>query len=164
MKITPYSKKTNIALILASIGFSNSSLATPLNLVSYPAGTAYKAPIPNVILSVDTSGSMSTKDDGQNTRIQLVKDGLNSVLINSTKYDNQFRLAWQSFACNDIPSNSGNCLNLNSMGKFSTTQKTNFQTWVNVFKSYTSFKTSVSPKTTNKRSLCYKPLSAHWKG
>ena len=131
MKITPYSKKTNIALILASIGFSNSSLATPLNLVSYPAGTAYKAPIPNVILSVDTSGSMSTKDDGQNTRIQLVKDGLNSVLINSTKYDNQFRLAWQSFACNDIPSNSGNCLNLNSMGKFSTTQKTNFQTWVN---------------------------------
>lgn len=123
-------KHTKLALLIASLGCAPASWADPINLVMYPAGTAYKAPIPNVILSIDTSGSMGTKDDGVNTRIKLVQDGLNNVLINSTKYDDQFRIAWQSFSCNAIPSSSGNCLSVNSIGKFSGTQKTNFKTWL----------------------------------
>lgn len=108
------------------------ALAAPLALAQYPAGTAYNMPIPNVILSVDTSGSMSSNKDGTSkTRIDWVKAGLQNTLINQSKYDNKFRLAWQSFACNNIPSNSGNCGNKNAIGLFSSTHKTDFGTWVN---------------------------------
>ena len=135
-------KRTKIALIISSIGITQSVLADPINFVSYPAGTAYKAPIPNVILSIDTSGSMEYCDNADGTvntarkgctpnRLEYVQNGLKSLLVDKTTYDNQFRLAWQSFACNDIPSSSGNCNNQNAIGKFSGTKKTNFGTWLN---------------------------------
>lgn len=135
-------KHTKLALLIASLGCTPASWADPITLVMYPAGTAYKAPIPNVILSIDTSGSMEFCDyaDGSiNTerkgcspnRLKYVKDGLNSLLVEKTTYDNQFRLAWQSFACNSIPSSDGNCASKNTMGKFSGNQKTNFSTWIN---------------------------------
>ena len=135
-----------LALLLAAIGAPASLWAAQLNFAQYPAGTAYKAPIPNVILSVDTSGSMAFCDinnvaySGNSTcinssrgdirRITYLKQGLQSTLINSSKYDEQFRLSWQSFACDDIPSNSGNCANKNAMAKFSGTHKSNFSDWV----------------------------------
>ena len=143
MKNSFPSKHTKIALVIASLGFTQTTWATPINLVMYPAGTAYKAPIPNVILSIDTSGSMafcdkadgtvanSTSNSCPTSRLSYVKSGLKSLLIDKTTYDNQFRLAWQSFACNDIPSTNGNCNGNNSIGKFSGTQKTNFTTWLN---------------------------------
>ena len=107
------------------------ALAAPLALAQYPAGTAYNMPIPNVILSVDTSGSMDGKDGTTRTRIQWLRQGLQDTLVNRSTYDNKFRLAWQSFGCNNIPSNGGNCGNKNAMGIFSGTHKTNFGTWVN---------------------------------
>lgn len=125
-------QRSTLAILIALIWVPSLASADPLSFVQYPAGTAYKAPIPNVILSVDTSGSMGTKDNGRTnpTRINYVIQGLQSVLINSIKYDDQLRLAWQSFACNNIPSNSGNCSNKNTMGKFSGTHKQDFKTWV----------------------------------
>lgn len=132
MRITYRPRRATLAILIAAIWAPTTICAAPLNLVQYPAGTAYKAPIPNVIMSIDTSGSMGTQDDStKKTRIKYVQDGLNAVLMNSTKYDDQFRLAWQSFACNGIPSNSGGCNNNNTMAKFSGTQKTNFGTWLN---------------------------------
>lgn len=131
MRITNRPRRTTLAILVTAIWAPSVTLAAPMSLAQYPAGTAYKAPIPNVVMSIDTSGSMGTKDDGVKTRIQYVQDGLNAVLINSTKYDDQFRIAWQSFACNGIPSNSGGCTNNNTMAKFSGTQKTNFSTWLN---------------------------------
>lgn len=138
------SKHTKIALLISSIGFTHSASADTINFVPYPAGTAYKAPIPNVILSIDTSGSMAfcDKDNGtvSNTkgcspnRLEYVQSGLKSLLIDKTTYDNQFRLAWQSFSCNDIPSSNGNCNNQNAMGKFSGTHKSNFGTWIDNLK------------------------------
>lgn len=133
-------QRTTLAILIAAIGAPGLALAAPLTLVQYPAGTAYRAPLPNVILSIDTSGSMAWCDnsDGSinknkcsNTRLSYVQSGLKSVLVDSNKYENQFRLAWQSFACNGIPSNSGNCGNKNAMGKFSNTHKTDFGTWLN---------------------------------
>ena len=135
-------KHTKLALLIASLGCTPASWADPINLVMYPAGTAYKAPIPNVILSIDTSGSMAFCDKADGTiasststscptsRLSYVKSGLKSLLIDKTTYDNQFRLAWQSFACNDIPSANGNCNSQNAIGKFSGAQKTNFSTWI----------------------------------
>lgn len=131
MKKNKHLKLTPLSLLIALIWPPSNILAAQIPLVQYPAGTAYKAPIPNVILSIDTSGSMLTYDDGANTRIQQVQKGLRNVLINSTKYDNQFRIAWQSFACNSIPSNSGGCSNNNTMAKFTGSQKTNFSNWIN---------------------------------
>ncbi len=127
------------------MGAPASLWAGQMNLAQYPAGTAYKAPIPNVILSVDTSGSMAYCDvnGAQNTssstcnktnadirRITFVKQGLESTLLNTTKYDEQFRLSWQSFACDSIPSSNGNCGGKNAMAKFSGTHKASFKDWV----------------------------------
>lgn len=131
MRKTYYPKPKTLAILIAAIWGPLNAWSAQIPLVQYPAGTAYKTPIPNVVMSIDTSGSMGTKDDGVKTRIQRVQEGLQAVLVNSTKYDDQFRLAWQSFACNSIPSNSGGCGNNNAMGKFSGAKKTSFATWIN---------------------------------
>jgi len=142
MRSNFHPRRTALAILISAIGSPATTWAAPADLVQYPAGTAYKAPIPNVILSVDTSGSMAYCDvDGAATsakncgtatdRITYVKNGLKTLLIDSAKYDGQFRLAWQSFACNGIPSNSGSCGNKNAMAKFTGTHRTNFGTWVN---------------------------------
>ena len=131
MQVQSHPKHATLALLIAGIFPPSGAIAEPLNLVQYPAGTAYKAPIPNVILSVDTSGSMGNTDSGHTkSRLEYVKDGLNGILINSSKYDGQFRLAWQSFACNSIPSNKGKCDNKNAMAKFTGTHRKNFGEWV----------------------------------
>ncbi|MBS1941944.1 MAG: hypothetical protein JST38_13810, partial [Bacteroidetes bacterium] len=141
MRITYRPQRTTLAILITAIGMPGLGYAAPLSLVQYPAGTAYKAPIPNVILSVDTSGSMNWCDNSNGkdidktkncsmSRLSYVRSGLKNVLINSTKYDNQFRLAWQSFACNGIPSNSGGCGNNNTIAKFTGAQKSNFSTWL----------------------------------
>lgn len=137
-------QRTALAILIAAIGTPGFTWAAPLTLAQYPAGTAYKAPIPNVILTVDTSGSMGTTDSGQSkNRLAYVIEGLKGTLVNSSKYDDQLRLAWQSFTCNDIPSNNGNCDGNNALGKFSGTHKANFGTWVS------KLKTGTSPGTTN---------------
>lgn len=130
MRITHIPQKTTLAFLIASIWIPSAVFADQINLVQYPAGTAYKAPIPNVVLTVDTSGSMGSYDGHPKTRLQYAMEGLESVLVNSTKYDDQIRLAWQSFACNNIPSSSGGCNGKNAMGKFSGAHKTDFQNWV----------------------------------
>ena len=110
MKLTTLPKRTLIATVVASLGLPSLGFAATIPFVQYPAGSAYKMPIPNVVLTVDDSGSMGTKDDGTNTRIKHVQNGLKATLINSTKYDNQFRIAWQSmWSCNNIPSTQGDC-------------------------------------------------------
>ena len=144
MRTTRRPQRTTLAVMISTIGVSGISWAAPLTLVQYPAGTAYKAPIPNVILSVDTSGSMDTKDGGQpKSRLAYVIDGLNGSLVNSTKYDGQLRLAWQSYVCNNIPSINGNCNGKNAMGKFEGSHKVAFTNWV------TNLKSGTSPGTTN---------------
>lgn len=142
MRITYRPQRTILAILIAGI-WSPTIWSAPIAFVQYPAGTAYKAPIPNVILSIDTSGSMAWCDESDgsvnkksctSSRISYVKSGLKTVLVDSTKYENQFRLAWQSFACNGIPSNSGNCDSKNSMAKFTGTHRSNFGTWLNNLK------------------------------
>ena len=121
---------TILASLMAAWG-GQTALAAPITFVQYPAGSAYKMPIPNVILSVDNSGSMDSTDGTTNSRIGWLKAGLQNTLINQTKYDSKFRLAWQSFTCNNIPSSSGFCANKNAIGDFSGTHKSDFATWVN---------------------------------
>lgn len=132
MKIITLPRRTLIASVVASLGLPGMGFAAVIPFVQYPAGSAYKMPIPNVVLSVDDSGSMGTKDDGTNTRIQHVQTGLKSTLIDSTKYDNQFRIAWQSmWSCNNIPSTQADCAGKNAMGIFYGAHKSNLADWIN---------------------------------
>ena len=130
MKKTNLPHKTALAVAIAAIGLPLSVMAAPLDLANYPAGSAYKMPAPNVILSVDTSGSMNGLDGTGKKRIQWLKEGLQNTLINQSGYDNKFRLAWQSFACDNIPSNAGGCNGNNALDLFTGTHKGNFKTWV----------------------------------
>ena len=123
-------QKTALASAVATIGLPLSVLGAPLDFANYPAGSAYRMPAPNVILSVDNSGSMGGKDGTAKTRLQWLKEGLQSTLINQSNYDNKFRLAWQSFSCDNIPSSAGGCANKNALSAFAGDHKANFATWV----------------------------------
>ena len=119
-------QQTKIAAAIASLFMTQLAYSDDLPLVQYPAGSAHKMPIPNVILSVDDSGSMSSGG-----RMTTLKQSLRDVLVNTSKYDNQIRIAWQSLhACNNIPSSQTNCGGKNAMATFADTHKSNFAAWV----------------------------------
>ena len=60
MKSSMVFKRTLLSVLISSIALPHFAFAAPLNLVQYPAGTASKQPTPNVIISVDNSGSMGS--------------------------------------------------------------------------------------------------------
>ena len=126
MKTSSTSK--NIIPILATgiIGFSANSLAAPLDFAQYPPGTGSIEPAPNIVVSVDDSGSMGA--DG----IQSLRDALTETFSETNIPDNRVRLAWQSMnRCAGIPSNSTACKSKNSMKPLSGEHRTNFISWVN---------------------------------
>lgn len=98
--------------------------ATQLPLVQYPPGAASIEPAPNVIISVDDSGSMGA--DG----ITSLKNALKDTFAESNIPNKRLRIAWQSMnGCPGIPY-AGNCKSLNSMKILDDTHRTNFLTWV----------------------------------
>lgn len=127
--------KITLAILALSVSLSASSDELPF--ATYPAGSAHQPPIPNVILTVDDSGSMAWDDAGVSTntsslqRITKLKNGLNNVLVNTSEFNGRFRLAWQSmWRCNNIPSTQAACKGLNGMGEFIGGHKTAFKDWV----------------------------------
>lgn len=120
-------KNTLFPRKILSIVISNIFIATPvvaadfLSLVQYPAGSGSVEPAPNVIVSVDNSGSMG------DTGIAALKSALNTAFSATNVPDNRIRLAWQSMnSCNGIPATGCN----NSMKPLSGTHRTNFLNWV----------------------------------
>lgn len=100
-------------------------LSTPLSLVQRPAGSASVEPAPNVIISVDDSGSMGASG------ISSLKSALKDTFAASNIPDNRLRIAWQSMnGCDGIPSSSSNCSNKNTLKILDTAHRTNFLTWV----------------------------------
>lgn len=96
-----------------------------LTFATTPPGSASQEPSPNIIVSVDDSGSMGA--DG----ITALKDALKTTFTQSNVPDDRIRLAWQSMnRCNGIPSSSAACNNLNAMKPLKGTHRTNFLTWV----------------------------------
>lgn len=130
-------RPSQITLAVIAFLVTCNSFAEELSFATYPAGSAYQPPIPNVILTVDDSGSMNWDDAGNTTsttsnrRITKLKNGLSSVLVDTSEFDGRFRLAWQSmWRCNNIPSSQTDCGGLNSIGEFKSTHKTNFKNWI----------------------------------
>lgn len=94
---------TLVLAVFATLGLP-AAWAVPLDLSQSPAGTAGRAPAPNVILSLDDSGSMSAADspDGHGhyiTRDEALRRALLATFTenNPDVADGKIRLAWQMF-------------------------------------------------------------------
>lgn len=92
-------------IALAAIAALNPALA--LDLTTSPPGTVQPYVAPNVILSLDDSTSMNTKDmirvnnKWTKNRTEVLKDALKEVFNDKTLVpDGKLRLAWQSFGMN----------------------------------------------------------------
>ncbi|MDP2262057.1 MAG: PilC/PilY family type IV pilus protein [Hydrogenophaga sp.] len=107
------------------LSFQLLAQAAPLSLAQSPPGAA-REPAPNIIVSVDDSGSMGT------TGIATLKAALTQTFAASNVVDDRIRLAWQSMnRCGGIPNTGTSCNGLNGMKPLSGSHRTNFMSWVN---------------------------------
>lgn len=101
-----------------------------LVLQTEPQGARVSAAAPNIIISVDNSGSMGA------TGTKTLQTALLDTFADSTRLpDGRIRLAWQAMnACSGFPGiNNGGCKN-NGMRAFEGTHRANFKKWVNALK------------------------------
>ena len=111
-------------LAVLAAGHSGVSLAGQLNLEQSPPGTATE-PAPNIIVSVDDSGSMGAAG------IATLKSALTQTFSTTNVPDGRIRLAWQSMnRCRGIPSSDTACNNNNGIKPLQGTHRTNFLSWV----------------------------------
>lgn len=130
-----------IACCLAGLS-ATSMLAqgAPLTLATAPPGSGGREPAPNVIVTVDNSGSMTGFSNGVSgtTKIADLKTALTQTFMQSNVADDRIRLAWQSmWSCRGIPNASAPCSGKNRMKRLAGgsagdgTHRGNFLTWVN---------------------------------
>lgn len=97
-------RRTYLSALIATLVLPQALQAAPLDLAQYPAGSANRQPTPNVIVSVDNSGSMG------NAGIRALKTALEETFDPSNLPDGSIRLAYQAmWGCNTIPSSSTTC-------------------------------------------------------
>lgn len=89
MKKKPILNPTLISLAILALGASQTAQAA-LSFSTAPAGTATKEPAPNVIVSVDNSGSMGTSG------MTALKNALKATFDPSFIEDGRIRMAYQS--------------------------------------------------------------------
>lgn len=96
-----------------------------LNLLREPQGARVSAPAPNIIISVDDSGSMG------GTGIATLRDSLRVTFSDQNLLPNgRIRLAWQSMTlCPGFAGWRGGCGN-NAMRELDATHRGNFLRWV----------------------------------
>lgn len=140
------SRMTLASMIL--LGMSGALHADQLLLSTTPAGSGGREPSPNVIVSVDDSGSMAwdiNTDNATNTtankKITILKSALKKTFGDGTSNsgsipDGRIRLAFQAMHDNgDFIANGGaSRIRLgatNSMKSFTGTHRTNFNTFIN---------------------------------
>lgn len=96
------------ALWIAQLSFAGDYL----NLTQFPPGSGYKGPAPNVIISVDDSGSMGASG------MTALRTALQETFRPENVPDGSIRLAYQSMnVCDSIPSAAAGCDNKNYMQK-----------------------------------------------
>lgn len=119
--------KKLLAVLIGSMGASSPAWSDQLTLVQYPAGSANKTPAPNVILSIDDSGSMSNTDGTKVKRIDALKAALKDVFSTTNIADDSIRLGYQSMNKSPGIPTSGD----RALKSFSGTHRSTFNTWVN---------------------------------
>ncbi len=109
---------------MSSVLLAQGAMSAPLVLSTAPVGTNYKLPAPNVIVSVDDSGSMA------GTGIAALRNSLLNTFTEANVPDGSIRLAWQSMNdCPQIPTSKGSCNNLNGMRVLDATHRARFNAW-----------------------------------
>ena len=141
--LQPVSAACFLLVMLAATNLS----AAPLNLAQVPAGNGGGEPAPNVIISVDNSGSMAEDANGSTgsitaanpTKMTSLKAALTSQFVtldaagNPKVPNNRIRLAWQSMWVNSGGVAGSDSLTLgavNSMKRLSDGHRANFSTFV----------------------------------
>lgn len=124
MPSTPTFKRSAFSLLAAALAAPLATVAAPLTLSTAPAGTKFKPAAPNVIVSVDDSGSMGFSG------MATLRDALRDTFSATNVPDGEIRLAWQAMSgCFRIPS-GGDCKNENELRVLDAAQRRRFMTWV----------------------------------
>jgi type IV pilus assembly protein PilY1 len=128
MKSKKYNNFARHAIGLACLALITSAThvnAAPISFSQSPPGSGGREPAPNVMVSVDDSGSMGQPG------IDTLKNALAETFAASNIPDDKIRLAWQSMnGCPGIPSSSTSCSNKNVLKRLNGTHRSNFLTWV----------------------------------
>ncbi|KKW69027.1 hypothetical protein AAV94_01020 [Lampropedia cohaerens] len=86
--------------ILALYGAELAAQENSLAFSTAPATNTHRPPAPNVIISVDDSGSMAQRDGSNETKIDILKSALKETFKESNVPDRSIRLGWMSMnAC-----------------------------------------------------------------
>ena len=111
-------------LVAFNIGVTLDANGSPLVLSTSPAGTTYRQPAPNVIVSVDDSRSMGVRG------MATLRSALRDTFSTTNVPDGSIRLAWQAMTgCYTIPA-GGDCKNQNALKVLDAAQRGRFQLWV----------------------------------
>lgn len=134
----------HLSIVASAVLSSLASLtqAAPLPLAQVPQGNGGRQPAPNVLVSVDDSGSMDTDDarpagvTPKLKRIAALRDALTSSFSTSKVPDDSIRLGFQAlWGCRGFGSNQTNSRATacpeNRIRPFSSAHRTGFNTWVN---------------------------------
>lgn len=128
-------KQTSLAPLskgLMLLGFSVAlpAFGAPLNFSMAPAGASAREPAPNIIVSVDDSGSMGASG------MATLKAALTQTFSVSNVPDGRVRLAWHSMnTCMSISTNGttpANCGAYNGIAPLEGAHRSNFLNWVNI--------------------------------
>ena len=132
--------RTLLSLLIGAIGVPQMAPAAQLPLAQYPAGSATRQPAPNVILTLDDSGSMQSNKGGDfvgerdpTSGMYALKDALQKTFSAAAQNipDGAIRLAWNAMnRCQAIPDASGGCKSLNGMRTLDATHRANFLNWI----------------------------------
>ena len=138
----PLFRQRPVALACLLLVSTPAAWPAPLVLSTVPAGAGAMEPAPNVILTIDDSGSMAWDltndlDTGNNRKIDLLKSSLIATFGNGSANsgiipDGRIRLAWQAMHNNGGASGAGSLTPgaTNAMRPFSGSHRSNFNTFV----------------------------------
>lgn len=120
---------TAVACTLLAAGL-NAAWAAPISLAQVPAGNGGREPAPNLIISVDDSGSMGSSG------MTALRNALTTSFSPTAVPDDSIRLGFQAmWRCRGFgpgaTSNYGGTCPENRVKPFSGTHRTGFNNWVN---------------------------------
>lgn len=136
MKKHPILKRTLLSSLIATAFIPAVSMADPLVFSTLPPGLITITPTPNVIVTVDDSGSMSEQVGSGDTKTKMfrLKEALNTVFSDTTTLPNgKIRLAWQVMHNNGGSPGAGSLTAgaVNSMKVLDATHRANFISFAN---------------------------------
>lgn len=137
MKTHPHFKKTLLCAVLGAIFAPHTASAAQMSFSTLPPGQMAIPPTPNVVLSVDNSGSMGSAVGGGDAKSKMfrLKEALTNVFNDTALLpDGKIRLAWQAMWNNNGEPNNITVGATNSMKVLDATHRANFQTFVGKLK------------------------------